>query len=83
MYQKVDNNENNIASGSSYAYEKTLACFLTSNNNHTLNKDQTYGTFLMRRRDNEQYVYENYLRMSNIKFGGSTHYDCKQLVIYL
>ena len=70
---KVDNNENNIASGSSYAYEKTLACFLTSNNNHTLNKDQTYGTFLMRRRDNEQYVYENYLRMSNIKFGGSTH----------
>jgi hypothetical protein len=70
---KVNLDQHNIASGSLFPWEKSLACFLSSGNNAVLNRGLTHGSLFIKRRNDEQYVYENWLRISNVKFGGSTH----------
>ena len=36
-------------------------------------QQRTHGTLLMRRRNDEKYIYETWARISNIQYGGSTH----------
>ena len=35
-------------------------------------QQRTHGTLLMRRRNDEKYIYETWARISNIQYGGST-----------
>ena len=65
--------ENNLARGHLAPWEKTLACFLFDGFDASTMQQRTHGTLLMRRRNDEKYIYETWARISNIQYGGSTH----------